>query len=93
MAIDTTGKKLSLLNYMRTDMIVLPEGNGSFSEGDKLNFLNLYSFGLGEGGPLFSHILLFLLNINRLNALILKLEQTTTFVLEKNEVITFNLER
>lgn len=83
MAIDTTGKKLSLLNYMRTDMIVLPEGNGLFSEGDKLNFLNLYSFGLGEKGPPFNRIFLFLLNINRLNALILKLDR----------IITFNLER
>ena len=43
MAIDTTGKKLSLINYMRVDMIALPEGDGSFNEADKLHFLNLYS--------------------------------------------------
>ncbi len=43
MAIDSTGKKLSLLNYMRVDHIVLPEGDGSFDGGDKLHFLNLYS--------------------------------------------------
>lgn len=93
MAIDTTGKKLSLLNYMRTDMIVLPVGNGSFSEGDKLNFLNLYSFGLGEGELLFSHILLFLLNISRLNASILKLEQSMTFNSNISSRLTKTLER
>ena len=43
MAIDSTGKKLSLINYMRVDKIALPEGDGSFNEADKLHFLNLYS--------------------------------------------------
>lgn len=43
MAIDSTGKKLSLLNYMRVDMHALPEGDGSFSTADKIHFLNLYS--------------------------------------------------
>ena len=45
MAIDTTQKKMSLLNFGRGPggPIVLPPADGSFNEADKLQFLHLYS--------------------------------------------------
>ena len=93
MTIDTTGKKLSLLNYMRTDMIILPPSTGGISEGDKLHLLNLYSFGLGEAEVPFSHILLFLLNINRLNVCLLSINRLNALILKLERIITFDLER
>lgn len=42
MAIDTTEKKLSLIN-MRSSRLTLPVGDGSFDQGDLQHFLGLYS--------------------------------------------------
>lgn len=43
MAIDTTEKKFSLLNYGLPWPATLPEADGSLDEGDKVHLLNLYS--------------------------------------------------
>ena len=43
MAIDSKTKKLSLLNAILPWVTALPVASGSFDEGDKLHFLNLYA--------------------------------------------------
>ena len=75
MAIDTTGKKLSLLNYMRPDLRILPEANGSISNGDALHLLNLYSFGLED---------VFVISFARILSSILDINATTLFSADIN---------
>lgn len=103
MPIDTVVKKLSVLNYMRVDNIILPRPTGTISTHDKYTLLNMYGFGLGEEDAPFSTILLtglsfstsivfcqnintntgtsICLAINRIDALILKIEQEALFIL------------
>lgn len=51
MAIDTTEKKLSLLNFGLPFWRTLPEGDGSIGQGDRQHLLGLYAGILAAAPP------------------------------------------